>query len=328
MTIIAQGAPDGSHEHEHASDVHAKHKHLAHHFDTPIQQYDSGKLGTWLFLTTEILLFSGLFCAYAVYRATHPEIFEFAHQYLDKTLGALNTLILIFSSFTMAWGVRAAQLGQRKLCTTLLGITILCGAGFMCVKGVEYNAKWKEALLPGEHYNPTEMPGAVSKAEAADAHLAAAESKAPGVDAAAVAATTPAFNPLKDNAPAIQKSLAGYTYEESAISRAAVGPEGLNPSWASHEDARVTHEKFKAPAEEVGPEPNNAQIFFGIYFLMTGLHGLHVLAGMSLIGWCMYRSNRGDFGPGYFSPVDFVGLYWHVVDLVWIFLFPLLYLIT
>ncbi len=198
----------------------------------------------------------------------------------------------------------------------------------MCIKYVEYKNKWQESLLPGEHYNPKEMPGAVTKSEEADAHLAAAESKAPGVDAATAPATAPAFNPLKDNAPAVQKSMAGFTYEQSAISRAAVGPEGLSPSWASQEDARVTHEKFKAPPEDAVPEPDNAQIFFGIYFLMTGLHGIHVLAGMSLIGWCMYRSNRGDFGPEYFSPVDFVGLYWHVVDLVWIFLFPLLYLIT
>ncbi len=75
-------------------------------------------------------------------------------------------------------------------------------------------------------------------------------------------------------------------------------------------------------------EPYNAQIFFGIYFLMTGLHGIHVLAGMALIFWCLLRAKRGDFGPDYFAPVDFVGLYWHIVDLIWIFLFPLLYLIT
>ena len=325
MTIAAQGAPDDSHEHEQHDDVHAQHKHLAHHFDTPIQQFDSGKLGTWLFLTTEILLFSGLFCAYAVYRATHPEIFEFAHQYLNKTYGAINTIVLIFSSFTMAWGVRAAQLGQRKLCTMLLGITILCGAGFMCIKYVEYKAKFQEYLLPGGAYNPKEMPGAELKEEKAEQKFAAAEAKAPGAEAATAA---PAFDPLKQNAPAVQKAALGYTYEQSAISRAAVGPQGLNSGWALKEEARATHEKFKEPAKEALNEPYNAQIFFGIYFLMTGLHGIHVLAGMSLIGWCMYRSNRGDFGPEYFSPVDFVGLYWHVVDLIWIFLFPLLYLIT
>src|SRR4051812_43655819 len=141
-----------------AQDTHGDHAHpkfLAHHFDTPQQQFDSGKLGVWLFLTTEILLFSGLFCAYAVYRANHPEVFAFAHEYLNKWYGALNTIVLIFSSFTMAWGVRAAQLGQRKLCVGLLGITIACGAGFMCVKYIEYSEKWHHYTLPGPFYNPT-----------------------------------------------------------------------------------------------------------------------------------------------------------------------------
>src|SRR6185295_11754803 len=94
----AHGDSHGGHAHDHDHP-----KFLAHHFDTPLQQFDSGKLGTWLFLTTEVLLFSGLFCAYAVYRANHPEIYAYAHQYLDKFWGAVNTIVLIFSSFTMAW---------------------------------------------------------------------------------------------------------------------------------------------------------------------------------------------------------------------------------
>src|SRR5579862_7564183 len=110
MSLATPASPEGhghdDHEHEHP-------KFLAHHFDTPQQQFDAGKLGIWLFLTTEILLFSGLFCAYSVYRANHPEIFEYAHLYLNKNLGAINTVVLLFSSLTMAWGVRAAQLGQK-----------------------------------------------------------------------------------------------------------------------------------------------------------------------------------------------------------------------
>ena len=82
---------------------------LAHHFRSQRQQFDAGKLGMWIFLLTEILLFGGLFCAYAVYRANHPEIFIYAHQFLDKTLGAINTCVLIASSLTMAWGVRCAS---------------------------------------------------------------------------------------------------------------------------------------------------------------------------------------------------------------------------
>ncbi|HVX85232.1 MAG TPA: cytochrome c oxidase subunit 3 family protein [Phycisphaerae bacterium] len=305
MTTIAEGHDEQGH-HEHP-------KFLAHHFDTPQQQFDSGKLGIWLFLTTEILLFSGLFCAYSVYRSNHPEVFEYAHQYLNKTYGALNTLVLIFSSFTMAWGVRAAQLGQRKLCVSLLGITIACGAVFMCIKGVEYNAKFKEALFPGYYYNPTERPGEVGNIE----HTG--ESTIPLKPLAA--ATAP------DQAPPLAHDANGVAFEESRVPRAAVGPQGLNPEWESTEAARDAGQEI-VTGHEVGNEPKNVQIFFSIYFLMTGLHGLHVLVGMSLIFWVLLRARKGEFGPEYYSPVDFVGLYWHVVDLIWIFLFPLLYLIS
>src|SRR5258708_22918928 len=94
-------------------EAHAHDPHLAHHFDTPEQQFQSAKLGMWVFLGTEILMFGGLFCAYSVYRHNHPEVFAFAHQYLNRWLGAVNTIVLITSSLTMAWGVRAAQLGAQ-----------------------------------------------------------------------------------------------------------------------------------------------------------------------------------------------------------------------
>jgi len=91
----------------------------------------------------------------------------------------------------------------------------------------------------------------------------------------------------------------------------------------------IAAEEQEEHLEEAGihRRPANVQIFFSIYFLMTGLHGIHVLVGMGAILWILVRSVRGDFGPEYFTPVDFVGLYWHLVDLIWIFLFPLLYLI-
>ena len=126
-----------THEHDHPP-------HLQHHFETPVQQFDAGKLGIWLFLATEILLFGGLFVAYSIYRANHPEIFVYAHQYLDKVLGGTNTVILLCSSLTMAWAVRAAQLGQRRLLVLLLSLTILGGFGFMGIKYVEYKAKWEQ----------------------------------------------------------------------------------------------------------------------------------------------------------------------------------------
>src|SRR3954452_12303624 len=112
-----------------ARDPHHHPANLAHHFETPEQQYASAKMGMWVFLATELLMFGGLFCAYSVYRHNHPEVFEFAHRYLDRTLGAINTIILITSSLTMAWGVREAQLGHRRALVMCLILTLLGGCG-------------------------------------------------------------------------------------------------------------------------------------------------------------------------------------------------------
>ncbi|MDO9694972.1 MAG: cytochrome c oxidase subunit 3 family protein [Candidatus Latescibacteria bacterium] len=273
-------------------DEHA-HPHLQHHFESMAQQYDSGKFGMWLFLVTEVLLFGGLFCAYAVYRANHPEIFAYAHQFLDKTLGGLNTLVLIVSSLTMAMAVRCAQLGQQRRLKQMLAATLLCACIFLGVKGVEYEHKWKHGLLWGTHYVP--QGETVAPADAAGAATTA--------ETTAAAAAAPADG--------------GTT-----LPHAATGPQGLaDHSQPGHGGA--SHGGH-GPA---GPAPRNVHLFFGIYFVMTGLHGIHVLAGMIAIVWLLRRSAAGEFGPEYFAPVDFVGLYWHLVDLIWIFLFPLLYLI-
>src|SRR5579864_9334281 len=117
--------------------------HLAHHFDTPEQQFTSAKLGMWVFLGTELLMFGGLFCAYSIYRHNHPLVFKFAAEaYLSTKWGTINTVILITSSLTMAWGVRAAQLNQKKLLISCLIMTLMGAAGFLVVKSIEYTNKW------------------------------------------------------------------------------------------------------------------------------------------------------------------------------------------
>ncbi len=239
--------------------AHSGNKHLAHHFDTPGQQFASAKLGMWIFLATEILLFGGLFCAYAVYRASHPEVFIYAHRFLDVKLGGINTVVLLCSSLTMAWAVRCAQLGKQKGLKVLLALTLLGGFGFLGIKAVEYEHKWKHGLLWGKSYRPVGVEHAGGHP---DAH-----------------------HPL---------------------------PEG---------------EPGGGPIPGTTGSPKNVQLFFGIYFLMTGLHGIHVIGGMGAISWLLFRASRGAFGSEYYTPVDLVGLYWHVVDLIWIYLFPLLYLI-
>lgn len=289
--------------------------HLQHHFDTPVQQFDSAKLGMWLFLATEILLFGGLFVAYAIYRANHPEIFSWAHHLLDTKLGAINTVVLLTSSLTMAWGVRAAQLGQRKLLIILLCLTLLGGFGFLGIKYVEYASKYKHGLLWGQAFEPDQhylaehfgLPASEGgHEEGEESHTAPSE--------ASDAPASEANEGGSEEAHATEADSTEFEIERSKIGDAASGPAGR-----AAPDSDAGH--------EVLPQPQNVHIFFSIYFLMTGLHGIHVILGMAIIAWLLRRAVRGDFSPSYFTPVDLGGLYWHLVDLIWIFLFPLLYLI-
>lgn len=207
-------------------------KHVvAHHFDTAEQAFESSKLGVWLFLVTEILLFGGLFVLYIVFRGLYPEVFHEASGHLNKTMGAINTIVLICSSFTMAMGVSRTIHNDRKKALVCLTITFLCGLTFMVIKYFEYTHKIHEGLLPGVH----------------------------------------------------------FSFEE------------------------LSHPK--------------TPLFFSLYFMMTGLHGVHVLVGMGLIAWVGLRTLRSEFDEYYYTPVEMTGIYWHLVDLIWIYLFPLFYLI-
>lgn len=269
----AETVHGADHGHGHHDEAHAHNPFLAHHFDTPRQQFEAGKFGIWLFLVTEILFFGGLFCAYTIYRTLDPMVFEWGHFHLDKKLGALNTTVLLVSSLTAAWAVRNAQLKQHKLLIINIVITLACASTFMCVKYLEYSHKAHEGLLPGTHFAPHtqvwELPFYWEK-------------NGP-----------PPEGLLDGNPQAIQKA-------KETVTRG-------HPYY------------FEAPP--------NAHRFFSIYFCMTGLHGIHVLGGMIVWVWMLVKAIKRQFGPTYFGPIDFAALYWHLVDLIWIYLFPLLYLI-
>jgi len=388
--------PDTGHE------DHAHSPHLAHHFDTMEQQYDSGKLGMWVFLATELLMFGGLFCAYSVYRANHPEVFLYAHSYLSTMWGAINTTVLLASSLTMAWAVRCSQLNQQKALVALLLATLVGGAGFMCIKALEYNHKFEIDLGPGRYnqYNVDykgneEFPG-MTNSEGMKALLEQEKAFAP--------------HQLPIVAPASQPSRAGLYFDPNSTGadKALITPrysadaalsESQIPQTSDHIGAKKPGPESESVDEEhdkgiqfVDMNSNlsrqRVNTFFGIYYCMTGLHGIHVIVGMSLIFWIMWRAatsaqrvwmpplpvlavggymifiwaishvtgflyvgipllivgllwmvlrfvtakrsgpvTEGEFSDAYFVPVDLVGLYWHLVDLIWIFLFPLLYLI-
>jgi cytochrome c oxidase subunit III len=205
---------------------------LREQFVSEEQQKDASTVGMWVFLITEIMFFGGMFLAYSVYRSTYPTAFAVASSSLNAVIGAINTAILLCSSFTMVLAVRAAQLGQRKAIIIFLILTLILGLAFLGVKAYEWNEKFQEHHVPG-----------------------------------------PSFH------------LEGTTQQ--------------------------------------GP----AQLFFSLYFAMTGLHALHMVIGAGLLTWLLIETFRGKFSAAYMTPVDIGGLYWHFVDIIWIFLFPLLYLI-
>lgn len=227
---------------EHGAGAHGHGHHnpfLAHHFDTPAQQFESAKLGMWIFICTEILMLGGLFVAYAILRNNEPEIFHAAHERLDKVMGAVNTVVLLFSSLTAALAVRQSQVGDKKGTTRYLVITLLCACIFLVVKFFEYQHKFHDGLLPGHYFQ---------------AHL---------------------------------------------------------QQFAHHGQVL----------------PYRAHMFFGLYFMMTGIHGLHVLIGMGILIWALKSNLNGKVTKEHFTRVEMGALYWHLVDLVWIYLFPLLYLV-
>lgn len=204
---------------------------LAHHFDDLEQQHAAGSLGMWLFLVTEILFFGGLFAAYAIYRWQYPAAFAQASHEADLTMGAINTVVLIGSSLTMAMAVHYAQLGNRKVIVAFLILTMILGIAFLVIKSAEYHHKYVDHHFPG--------------------------------------------------------------------------PDFVFP----------------------GPFAQQAQLFFIFYFVMTGLHALHMIIGIGLLTTIAVLAWYGRYSSEHYAPVEMAGLYWHFVDIVWIFLFPLLYLI-
>ena len=259
----------------------------------------------------EVLLFAGLFCAYTVYRGLHPEVFEYASLFLDTKLGALNTVVLLISSFTAAWAVTATQLNQKKIAAGCLVVTFVCAGAFMGVKYIEYTHKFHEGLMWGLEYNPKHDPP--------PPHIELAGAEATGSEATPVVR----WNPGDDSA-LIQANQSAIPAPARRRADSPLPSRGAGRRRRQRPRRRPQRSKRERLSKE---DIRNIHIFFGIYFCMTGLHGIHVLIGMLAILWVLVRTLRGDFSKEYWLPVDLVALYWHIVDLIWIFLFPLLYLI-
>jgi cytochrome c oxidase subunit 3 len=196
----------------------------------PRQREHALHLGMWLFLGSETLLFAGLFGIYTGYRAAFPEDFARAVAHNNALIGTANTVLLITSSFFVAWGIHALRDGRRRTCIASLVLAVALGLGFLVLKSLEYRAHLAAGIAPGTYYSSRELP--------------------------------------------------------------AYG----------------------------------SVLFFTIYYVMTGLHAIHVIAGMILLGWLAIRVARGRTRQDHRTELELGGLYWHLVDVVWIFLWPLLYL--
>jgi cytochrome c oxidase subunit 3 len=267
--------------------------HHAHHFYDNQQEASSAKLGMWLFLVTEVLLFSGLFVGYTVIKSLHPEMWAVASAQLDWVMGSVNTLVLITSSWTVALAVRAAQTNEKgeknKQIVGLLAFTIICAFGFLGIKYLEYSHKIHDGLLWGTSY--FNHPEAIE-------HLKEGIKATFSMDVTAL------------SSPEFLKTLEAHT--------AAASSEGQH--LIHHYASTVTYADSLMTVDQ-------GHLFFGIYFLLTGLHGIHVVIGMSVLTWVLVLAQKGKFYKDYYTPVELGGLYWHLVDLIWIYLFPLLYLV-
>jgi len=194
------------------------------------RDYTGAKLGMWLFILSELLLFGGMFILYSSYRYKNPADFHHASTELDVILGTLNTIILLTSSLSIAVSITAIQKGERRLSMVLLMVTMALGLLFLANKGFEWTTKIGHGIYP--------------------------------------------------NSPTL----------------------------------------LARPKGEI--------LFFGLYYVMTGLHGLHVLVGIWVLSVMLILIAKDRINQVRFVPLENAGLYWHLVDIIWIFLYPLFYLIT
>jgi cytochrome c oxidase subunit 3 len=200
-------------------------------YDSIERQHATARLGIWIFLGSELLLFAGLLTLFAAYRFEYPAEFRAASAHANVLIGTVNTYVLLTSSLTVALAIHAARHGHRGRIVMFLAITIALGITFDVLKGIEYAEHLSEGIAPGHYYSFAALPA------------------------------------------------------------------------------------------------HGAVLYFTLYYLLTGLHALHVTGGLIVLIWLAVKARRGDFTPYSYIRLELGGLYWHLVDVVWLFLWPLIYLI-
>lgn len=211
--------------------AHGESSLVAPYFRDIEQQREANTLGMWVFLVTEVMLFGGIFMAYAVYYYNYHDAFAEAGHELDIVLSSINTFVLLCSSLTMALAVWACQSNKQKLLVMFLMATLVLGSIFLGIKGFEYYEKYENGHIPGINFQ----------------------------------------------------------YD--------------------------------------GEYPQQAVIFFSLYFAATGLHATHMIIGGTVLAVITVKAMRGFYSSVNYDTIEIMGLYWHFVDIAWVFIFPLFYLI-
>lgn len=282
---------------------------LQHQFEDMAQQEDSVSIGMWAFLAQEILFFGGLFTVYLVFRWKYPMAFAAGSNHLDAFLGGTNTVVLIVSSLTMALTVYYAQKGDRMKQVVLIVLTMIFGCGFLGIKAIEYNDKYQHGLVPSNGWNRTTP----RTADGGIPVVKEAEHK-PETPAGHGEAEHEYINPTGE-----------FQWKDISLVEHALQLEKdtdkpvltQSEKYGYFSNGEIDPDKFR----------DRVKIFFWIYFMMTGLHALHMIIGLGVMAWLLYKAWKDTFSAEYYAPVEIAGLYWHFVDIVWIFLFPLLYLL-
>lgn len=288
----------------HYSDKFVYHEPgLQHQFEDMGQQEESVSIGMWMFLVQEIMFFGGLFTAYLVFRSKYPMAFAAASNHLDAFWGGFNTLVLIVSSLTMALTVYYAQKGNRNMQVVMIVLTMIFGAAFLGVKAIEYTAKYNDALIPVAGWNKR------AKEDKSAAHSNEPAKPCWEVDHSPAAAASHKYvNPHGD-----------FQWTDCSLVKLAQDNGYLTT------DEKISY--FSNGQIDIDKFASRVRIFYYLYFVMTGLHALHMVVGLAIMAWLLWTAWKGYYTPDYYMPVEMSGLYWHFVDIVWIFLFPLLYLL-
>ena len=205
-------------------------EHIEFQYTGIAHQTETALDGMWLFLTTELLFFGGLFFLYMILRMEHPHGVAVGSRHTELLIGTVNTALLLTSSAVFAYGLGCIRAGKPRALRAACIVTAVLGAAFLLLKVYEWHDDLAKHLFPGPHFVIT------------------------------------------------------------------------------------------------GADGNVAQMFWSFYWIATGLHGLHMIVGVGLVTWIARGAGAGRYSAGYHTPVEVVGLYWSFVDMVWLCLYPMLYL--